>query len=136
MSNIIAKNEFSKLELEYKGKTYTNFILRKHKGTPYYGAEYSSLFGRIRTKFKETNDLKLPEFLSPHTLRHTFCTKMANAGMNPKALQYFMGHANIIMTLDYYAHATYECARDEFKRVTSFEAETRNIIDNSSVLSA
>lgn len=25
--------------------------------------------------------------------------------MNPKALQYIMGHANIVMTLNYYAHA-------------------------------
>ncbi len=124
--NIIARNEFSKMELEYNGKIYTDFILRKYKGMPYYGTEYSSLFNRIRTKYKETNDLILPEFLSPHTMRHTFCTKMANAGMNPKALQYFMGHANIIMTLDYYAHATYECARDEFERITSGQAETSN----------
>ncbi|MGN0458492.1 MAG: integrase DNA-binding domain-containing protein [Eubacterium sp.] len=124
LGNILAKKEFSKLELVYKGKTYTNFILRKYKGTPYYGVEYSSLFNRIRTKYKETNDLALPEFLSPHTMRHTFCTKMANAGMNPKALQYFMGHANIIMTLDYYAHATYECARDEFERITADKTKT------------
>ena len=36
------------------------------------------------------------------------CTNMANAGMNPKALQYLMGHANIIMILNYYAHATFD----------------------------
>ena len=133
---ILARKEFSKLELEYKGKVYTNFILRKYKGTPYYGTEYSSLFNRIRTKFKETNDLVLPEFLSPHTMRHTFCTKMANAGMNPKALQYFMGHANIIMTLDYYAHATYECARDEFARITSLTGATTNFESIVAELSA
>ena len=134
--NILARKEFSKLELEYKGKTYTNFILRKYKGTPYYGTEYSSLFNRIRTKYKETNELVLPEFLSPHTMRHTFCTKMANAGMNPKALQYFMGHANIIMTLDYYAHATYECARDEFARITSSNVKTMDVESIASALSA
>ena len=33
--------------------------------------------------------------ITPHILRHTFCTRLANAGMNPKALQYIMGHANI-----------------------------------------
>lgn len=45
----------------------------------------------------------LPKVMTPHTMRHTFCTKKANAGMNPKALQYIMGHANIVMTLNYYA---------------------------------
>lgn len=41
----------------------------------------------------------------------TDCTRLANAGMNPKALQYIMGHANITMTLNYYAHATYDSAK-------------------------
>ena len=39
---------------------------------------------------------------------------MANARMNPKALQHLMGHANITMTLNYYAHATFDSAQAEF----------------------
>ena len=50
-------------------------------------------------------------------LRHTFCTNLANAGMNPKALQYIMGHSNITMTLNYYAHATFASARAEMERL-------------------
>ena len=52
-----------------------------------------------------------------HELRHTFCTNLANAGMNPKALQYIMGHSNITMTLNYYAHATFTSARAEMERL-------------------
>lgn len=48
---------------------------------------------------------------------YTFCTRMANAGMNPKALQYIMGHANIVMTLNYYAHATFHSAQEEMERL-------------------
>ena len=55
--------------------------------------------------------------MTPHTMRHTFCTRMANAGMNPKALQYIMGHANIVMTLNYYAHATFYSAQEEMERL-------------------
>lgn len=55
--------------------------------------------------------------MTPHTMRHTFCTRMANAGMNPKALQYIMGHANIVMTLNYYAHATFHSAQEEMERL-------------------
>jgi hypothetical protein len=42
---------------------------------------------------------------------------MANAGMNPKALQYIMGHANIVMTLNYYAHTTFHSAQEEMDRL-------------------
>ncbi len=37
--------------------------------------------------------------------------------MNPKALQYIMGHSNITMTLNYYAHATFAPAKDEMERL-------------------
>jgi len=57
--------------------------------------------------------------MTPHTLRHTFCTKLANAGMNPKALQYVMGHSSINMTLDYYAHATFASAAAEMRRLSN-----------------
>jgi integrase len=52
-----------------------------------------------------------------HELSHTFCTNLANAGMNPKALQYIMGHSNITMTLNYYAHATFASAKAEMERL-------------------
>ena len=58
-----------------------------------------------------------PKVTTPHTLRHTFCTNLANAGMNPKALQYIMGHSNINMTLNYYAHATPDNAMAEMERL-------------------
>ena len=50
---------------------------------------------------------KLPN-ITPHSFRHTYCTNMANRGMNPNTLQYLMGHANITMTLGYYAHGTFQ----------------------------
>nr|WP_242857708.1 tyrosine-type recombinase/integrase [Beduini massiliensis] len=37
--------------------------------------------------------------VTPQTFRHSFCTHLVNAGMNPKALQYLMGHSNITMRL-------------------------------------
>jgi len=48
---------------------------------------------------------------------YMFCTSLANAGMNPEALQYIMGHSNITMTLDYYAHATSASAKAEMERL-------------------
>ena len=36
-----------------------------------------------------------------------------------EALQYLMGHANITMTLNYYAHATFDSAQAEFFRLAA-----------------
>ena len=52
----------------------------------------------------------------PHVMRHTFCTRLANAGMNPKALQYVMGHSNITITLNLYTHASLETVKSELQR--------------------
>jgi integrase len=39
-----------------------------------------------------------------HECRHTFAALMIAAGVNAKALQVYMGHANISITLDRYGH--------------------------------
>ena len=48
-------------------------------------------------------DAKLP-LLTLHEARHTYASLMIAAGINPKALSTFMGHANIAVTLDLYGH--------------------------------
>ena len=55
--------------------------------------------------------------VTPHVCRHTYCSNMANSGMNPKTLQYLMGHADIGVTLNTYAHVNLENAREEIERV-------------------
>lgn len=42
--------------------------------------------------------------INPHECRHTFASFMIAAGVNIKALQVFMGHASITVTLDRYGH--------------------------------
>ena len=87
-------------------------------GTPQACINYDAMFHRLIEKFNKSNEEALPA-VTPHTLRHTFCTNIANAGMNPKALQYLMWHANITMTLNYYAHANFDSAQAEFFRLAA-----------------
>ena len=99
---------------------YSNFLFIKcRNGKPKTGGTYVSMFRGLVKKYNESHEVALPKVTTPHTLRHTFCTNKANAGMNPKALQYLMGHASIVMTLNYYAHATYESAKAEMDRLTA-----------------
>ena len=81
--------------------------------------QYSRLLKVVAKKYNKYHEEALPKVMTPHTLRHTFCTNMANAGMNPKALQYIMGHSNITMTLNYYAHATFDSAKAEMLRIAA-----------------
>ena len=53
----------------------------------------------------------------PHVCRHTYCSNMAKSGMNPKALQYLMGHSDISVTLNTYTHINLEDAREEIARL-------------------
>lgn len=53
----------------------------------------------------------------PHVCRHTYCSNMAKAGMNPKALQYLMGHSDIGVTLNVYTHLGLIDAKEEMNRI-------------------
>lgn len=101
----------------FKIDGYTDFLFLNLNGYPKVACNYDSMFRGLVKKYNKSHDEALPKVTTPHTLRHTFCTNLANAGMNPKALQYIMGHSNIQMTLNYYAHATFESARAEMERV-------------------
>lgn len=46
-----------------------------------------------------------------------FCTGMANAGLDIKSLQYFMGHSDVSTTLNIYTHANYERAVEQFDKI-------------------
>lgn len=96
---------------------YKDFLFLNRDGLPKTAVNYDAMFKCLAKKYNKCHKEPLPDVMTPHTMRHTFCTRMANAGMNPKALQYIMGHANIVMTLNYYAHATFHSAQEEMERL-------------------
>ena len=98
---------------------YKDFLFLNRDGLPKTAANYEAMFQGLVKKYNKCHKEPLPKVTTPHTMRHTFCTKKANAGMNPKALQYIMGHANIVMTLNYYAHANFDSAKAEMDRLDS-----------------
>ena len=51
--------------------------------------------------------------ITPHQLRHTFCSRMARAGMSPAKLRYIMGHSDISATYNVYTHLGLEDIQDE-----------------------
>ena len=51
---------------------------------------------------------------SCHSLRHTFTTRMCEAGVNIKVIQDTLGHKDITTTLNIYTDVTKELKRTEF----------------------
>ena len=95
----------------------SNFLFVNHKGKPKVAIDYNALFVRMVKKYnKHHKDSPLPH-ITPHTLRHTFCTRLASKNMNPKDLQYIMGHSNISITMNWYAHASIDTAKSEVQRL-------------------
>ena len=72
---------------------------------------------------KRYNDIyrvQMPN-ITPHVCWHTYCNNMAKSGMNPKTLQYLMGHSDIRATLNTYAHLGLEDAEDELKWLADWQ---------------
>lgn len=101
---------------------YTDFIfINRFGGTQHQGTLNKALRRIIRDcnyaamdkhKGNEDEIVLLPKF-SNHTLRHTFTTRMCEAGVNIKAMQEILGHADAGTTMDIYAEATADLKRSE-----------------------
>ena len=94
---------------------YSDFLFINRNGNPQVAVNYEAVFRKLVDKYNSKHEEPLPK-ITPHVMRHTFCTRLANAGMNPKALQYVMGHSNITITLNLYTHASLETVKSELQR--------------------
>ena len=77
----------------------------------------------ILDKNKQNDVIILPKF-SNHSLRHTFTTRMCEAGVNIKAMQEILGHADAETTMDIYAEATKELKKSELINFEEFFCKT------------
>jgi integrase len=95
---------------------YTGFLLLDKNEMPMVALHWEKYFKHILDKYNSIYKVQLPK-ITPHVCRHTFCSNMAKSGMNPKTLQYIMGHSDISVTLNTYSHVGFEDAKEELSRV-------------------
>ena len=111
---ILANRRKPKVEPMVDG--YTGFLFLDKNEMPMVALHWEKYFQHILEKYNSIYKVQMPK-ITPHVCRHTFCSKMAKSGMNPKTLQYIMGHSDISVTLNTYSHVGFEDAREELKRV-------------------
>lgn len=95
---------------------YCGFLCLDKNEMPMVALHWEKYFQHIREKYNSIYKVQMP-CITPHVCRHTFCSKMAKSGMNPKTLQYIMGHSDIGVTLNTYTHLQFEDALEEMKKV-------------------
>ena len=83
---------------------------------------FNSMVGRYNEIYK----VQIPN-ITPHVCRHTYCSNQAKAGMNPKTLQYLMGHSDIAVTLNVYTHVGLEDAANELRKMQTLEGARKEM---------
>lgn len=106
------------LESEPEVDGISGFLYLDKNGMPLVALHWEHYFQRIVAKFNSIYKEEIPK-VTPHVCRHTFCSNQARAGMNPKVLQYVMGHSEIGVTLNTYTHLGFEEAREEMNRLSA-----------------
>lgn len=99
---------------------YSGFLYFNMRGKPMVASEWAKKFQAVLNKYNSTYKEQLPK-ITPHVCRHSYCSRMALAGINPKALQYLMGHSDISVTLNTYTHLKFEDAKNEVCKVVEFK---------------
>lgn len=118
---IIANRRKPKIEptvRDKNGKLYHGFLYLDKNDMPMVALHWEKYFQHIITKYNSIYKEELPK-VTPHVCRHTYCSNMAKSGMNPKTLQYLMGHSDIGITLNTYTHIGLDDVKEEMERVAA-----------------
>ena len=115
---IISSRKKPRVEPIVGGKC--GFLYLDKNDMPMVALHWEKYFQHICEKYNSIYRVQMPK-VTPHVCRHTFCSNMAKSGMNPKTLQYLMGHSDISVTLNTYTHIGYYDAKEELKRVVNGE---------------
>ena len=111
---ILANRVAPKVEPMVDG--HAGFLFLDKNDRPMVALHWEKYLQHIVEKYNKIYRIQMPK-VTPHVCRHTFCSNMAKSGMNPKTLQYIMGHSDISVTLNVYTHVQFDDAQAELLRV-------------------
>ena len=105
---------------------YSGFLFLDKDFMPLVAMHWEYRFNHMVDRYNEIYKIQMPK-VTPHVCRHTFCSNMAKSGMNPKTLQYIMGHSDIGVTLNTYTHVNAKDAitemRELYKHISEMDSE-------------
>ena len=108
---------------------YSGFLFTDRNDLPLVAMHWQHRINHMVKRYNDIYKEQLPN-ITPHVCRHTYCSNMAKSGMNPKTLQYLMGHSDISVTMNTYTHLGLEDARDEVRKLE----EAKKALDKGKVV--
>lgn len=97
---------------------YAGFLFLDKAGQPKVAMHLENYMREMQKKYIAKHGRTLPS-VTPHVLRHTFCTNLQQTGIDVKSLQYLMGHSSASVTLDVYSHVDYDAVEKAFDRAVA-----------------
>ena len=125
---LVEDREAPKIEPIIDG--HSGFLFYDKEGMPLVAMHWQHRFNHMVNRYNEIYRIQIPN-ITPHVCRHTYCSNMAKAGMNPKTLQYLMGHSDISVTMNVYTHVNFDDAEEELRRMESFRLAQKEIDDKN-----
>lgn len=105
---------------------YGGFLCIDEEGNPLVAMHWEHRFNHMVKRYNDIFRIQMPN-ITPHVCCHTYCSNQARAGMNPKTLQYLMGHSEIGVTMNTYTHLGLDDAKDEMIRLEELEQARKEI---------
>lgn len=116
LMRVVRSRTSPKVELLLDG--HSGFLFLDKSGMPKVAMHLENYIRGIQKRFEEVYGKPVPK-ITPHVLRHTFCTNAQQAGLDVKSLQYLMGHSNASVTLDVYTHSSFDSVERAFEQIAS-----------------
>ena len=116
LKRVVANRQSPTVELLVDG--YSGFLFLDKAGMPKVAMHLENYMRGMQKKMERIYGKSFPR-VTPHVLRHTFCTNMQRAGIDVKSPQYLMGHSNVSVTLDVYTHVDFHAVQEAFGRAVS-----------------
>lgn len=113
---VMFKRAIPKVEMLVDG--YSGFLFLDKNGMPKVAMHLQNFMRNLQKRYIRQHGRMLPT-VTPHVLRHTFCTNAQQAGIDVKSLQYLMGHSNASVTLDVYSHSDYSSVEKAFLQIVA-----------------
>lgn len=119
--------EYLKKQIELKEvvskkrpKQQNDYLFVTKFNTPLNSQIYSDAIKAVIRQINLTRpfDNQFKDF-SGHTFRHTFATRCFEAGIEPKVVQSYLGHASLKMTMDLYTHVTDEKSTIDIEKIVN-----------------
>ena len=97
---------------------YSRFVFLDKVGRPKVAMHLQGHMRRLQQQILKKRDASFPK-VSPHVLRHTYCTNMQRAGLDVKSLQYILGHSDASVTLNVYSHTDFASVQQAIDRLAA-----------------